>query len=48
MITMPPKVTPQKSTALMRELMAMPGVIDCPSIFDPISQKSLNRLFQMH
>src|SRR5882757_7399384 len=39
MITMPPKVTPQKSTALMRELMAMPGVIDCPSIFDPISAK---------
>jgi methylisocitrate lyase len=39
MIPAPPKVAPPKTTALLRELMARPGVIDCPSIFDPISAK---------
>jgi len=35
----PPKVAPQKTTAMLRDLMARPGVIDCPSIFDPISAR---------
>ena len=39
MLTVPPKVAPPKSTALLRELMVRPGVIDCPSIFDPISAR---------
>jgi len=39
MMPVPPKVAPQKTTAQLRELMANPGVIDCPSIFDPISAR---------
>jgi 2-methylisocitrate lyase-like PEP mutase family enzyme len=34
-----PKVASQKTTAQLRELMAKPGVIDCPSIYDPISAR---------
>jgi methylisocitrate lyase len=39
MITAPLKTVPQKMTAKLRELIASPGVIDCPSIFDPISAR---------
>jgi methylisocitrate lyase len=39
MMPVPPKVAPQKATAQLRELMSNPGVIDCPSIFDPISAR---------
>jgi 2-methylisocitrate lyase-like PEP mutase family enzyme len=39
MIPALPKVAPPKATALLRELMARPGVIDCPSIYDPISAR---------
>ena len=34
-----PKVAPKKTAAMLRDLMAKPGVIDCPSIFDPISAR---------
>ena len=34
-----PKVAPTKTTVQLRELMASPKVIDCPSIYDPISAR---------
>ena len=39
MIPAPPKIALPKATALLRELMTRPGVIDCPSIYDPISAR---------
>lgn len=39
MTTNPSKAAPPKTTAVLRDLMAKPGLIDCPSIFDPISAR---------
>ena len=39
MMPVQPKVAPTKTTAQLRELMASPKVIDCPSIYDPISAR---------
>jgi methylisocitrate lyase len=39
MMPVQPKVAPTKTTAQLRELMASPQVIDCPSIYDPISAR---------
>jgi len=30
---------PKRTTAMLREMMRNPGVIDCPSIYDPISAR---------